>query len=121
LSTLLCSADALRLSREVSMIPTLMRRRVLRAMPGLLCSVFLTAQALAQPAPAVRRADPLDPKATVPALRYESAMAQYRRLSDEKAVDPPASAPPAAKPPGGVPAEMMQKPMPSGHSGHKQP
>lgn len=128
------------------MIPTLMRRRVLRAMPGLLCSVFLTAQALAQPAPAVRRADPLDPKATVPALRYESAMAQYRRLSDEKAVswrdandavariggwrvyareaqqvDPPASAPPAAKPPGGMPAEMMQKPMPSGHSGHKQP
>lgn len=128
------------------MLPTLSRRRVLRALPILLCAVFLTAQALAQPSPPVRRPDPLDSKATVPALRYESAMAQYRPLSDEKAVswreandtvariggwrvyareaqqaDPPAPAAPAAKAPGGMPADMTHKPMPAGHGGHKQP
>ena len=61
-----------------------LRRRLPRAWPSLLCSIFLTSQSLAQTAPSARRADPLDPKAMVPALRYESALAQYRRLSDEK-------------------------------------
>ena len=128
------------------MVRTLSRRRMPRALPSLLCSVFLTVQAIAQPTATVRRPDPLDPMATVPALRYESGMAQYRRLSDEKAVswrdandavariggwrvyareaqqaDPPAPAPPAAKPPGGMPADMTPKPMPAGHGGHKQP
>ena len=76
------------------MAPTLPRRHMPRALPSLLCSVLLMSQALsqalapalAQPTPDVRRPDPLDPKATVPALRYESAIAQYRRLSDEKTV-----------------------------------
>lgn len=128
------------------MIHILSRRRMPRALPSLLCSILLTAQALAQPTPTVRRADPLDPKAAVPALRYESAMAQYRRPSDEKTVswrdandtvariggwrvyareaqqaDPPASAPPALRQPSGMPADMTQKPMPAGHGAHKQP
>lgn len=63
---------------------TLSYRRLPRALPILFCAVFLTAQALAQPTPNVRRPDPLDPKAEVPALRHESTMTQYRRLSDEK-------------------------------------
>ncbi len=61
-----------------------LRRCLPRAWPSLLCSIFLTSQSLAQTAPSARRADPLDPKTTVPALRYESALSQYRRLSDEK-------------------------------------
>jgi hypothetical protein len=122
------------------------RRRMPRALPSLFCSVFLTAQALAQPSPTVRRQDPLDPQASVPVLRYESAMTKYRRPSDEKAVswrdandavariggwrvyareaqqaDPPASAPPAARQPGGMPGDSTQKPMPAGHGGHRQP
>jgi hypothetical protein len=132
------------------MFPTLSRRRMSRAVPILLCAVFLTAQAqaLAQPAPAVRRADPLDPRAAVPALRHESALAQYRRFSDDKTAswrdandavariggwrayareaqqpEAPASAPvlPAAKPPNGMPADMTRQPVPAGHGGHPQP
>jgi hypothetical protein len=126
------------------MISTLSRRRMPRPMPGLLCSVFLTMQAMAQPAPDVRRADPLDPRATVPALRYESALAPYRRLDDGKALSwrdandavariggwrvytreaqqPDAPLAPAAKPAGGMPEDTTHKPMPAGHGGHKQP
>lgn len=118
---------------------TFSRRCMPRALPSLFCSVFLAAQAFAQPTPAVGRPDPLDPKAAVPALRYESATAQYRRLSDERIVswrdandavariggwrvyaretqqaEPPTSASPAAKP-----ADMTHKPMPAAHDGHK--
>lgn len=131
------------------MIPTLSRRRLPRARPSLLCLVLLTAQAMAQPTATVRRPDPLDPMATVPAVRYESAMAQYRRLSDEKTVswrdandavariggwrvyareaqqaDPPAPAPPTAKQHGATPSDTTDKAMPAGqggHNGHKQP
>jgi len=120
---------------------TLSYRRLPRALPILFCAVFLTAQALAQPTPNVRRPDPLDPKAEVPALRHESTMTQYRRLSDEKilswrdandavariggwrvyAREAQQADLPAAKPPGGMPADMTQKPMPAGHGSHKQP
>ena len=130
------------------MIPILLRRRMPHALPSLLCSVFLTTSALAQTAPTDRRPDPLDPKAKVPVLRYESAIAQHRPWSDEKVVSwreandavariggwrvyarearqadaPAAPAPaPAAKLPDAMPANMTQKPMPAGHSGHKQP
>jgi hypothetical protein len=70
------------------MHPTLPPRRLPRMAPSLLFSAFLTVQALtqamAQPTPTVARPDPLDPQATVPALRYESAIAPYRRAGDEK-------------------------------------
>lgn len=127
------------------MVPTLSRQRMLRALPPLLCSALLAAQALAEPAPTAPRPDPLDPKAKVPALRYDSVTAQYRRLSDEKAVpwrdandavariggwrayareaqqadETPAA--PATKPPTDMPADATPKPMPAGHGGHKQP
>lgn len=49
--------------------------------------VLLAALAWASaPAPAQSRPDPADPKAAVPELRPRSALAGYRRLSD----DPPA-------------------------------
>lgn len=128
------------------MVHALPRRRLPRALPILSCAVFLTAQALAQPTPVVPRQDPLDPKADVPVLGHESAIAKYRRLRDEKTVswrdandavariggwrayareaqqaDPPASAPPAARQPGGMPADTTRTPMPAGHDGHEQP
>ncbi len=129
------------------MVPTLSRRRMPRALPSLLCSFLLTAQALAQSSSGTGRPDPLDPKATVPVLRYESVVASHRRLGDEKTVswrdandavariggwrvyareaqlpDAPAPVPslPAAKPPG-MPTDTTHKPMPAGHGGHKQP
>ena len=40
--------------------------------------------AQAQPAAPTTRPDPLDPKANVPALTYESSFGQYRKLGDEK-------------------------------------
>lgn len=130
------------------MIPTLLRRRMPSALPGLLCSVLLAAQALAQPAPNHRRPDPLDPKATVPGLRYTSTFAQYRRLGDEQAVSwreandtvariggwrvytreaqqadpapapPPAAKPPAAVPTGAQPADITPRPMPATPGGY---
>ena len=105
----------------------------------------LTAHSQAQAAAKAAWADPLDPKASVPALSYESSFSQYRRLVDEKPVswrdandtvtriggwrvyareaqqpDPapatkPVDAAPAAKP------SDSAKPMPAGHGGHKMP
>jgi hypothetical protein len=49
-------------------------------------SLLSTLAAQAQPATKAARLDPLDPKASVPALNYESSFAQYRRLSDEKPI-----------------------------------
>jgi hypothetical protein len=113
----------------------------------LAASLFATLTTQAQPVVKVARPDPLDPKASVPTLRYESSFAQYRRLAEEKPVswrdandtvtriggwrvyareaqqpDPapttaPASAP-VAKPADIPPAA---KPMPAGHGGHKTP
>jgi hypothetical protein len=61
-------------------------------LPASLCVAVLTAQAqnatppnAASAAPAART-DPLDAKANVPALTYESSFSRYRRLSDDKAV-----------------------------------
>ena len=97
----------------------------------------LTAQA--QPAAKTARPDPLDSKAAVPALNYESSFFRYRSLSDEKPVSwreandtvtriggwrvyareaqqpDPAPAAPAA-----IPTDKA-KPMPAGHGGHKMP
>ena len=63
-----------------------------RRMPCAVRSALLTASLLAtlaaqaQPAAKAARPDPLDPKASVPALSYESSFSQYRRLGDEKPV-----------------------------------
>lgn len=46
-------------------------------------AAFLSAHA--QPL-ARNKPDPLDPKATVPALTYQSSLSQYRMLGDEKPV-----------------------------------
>ena len=52
----------------------------------LAASLLVTLTAQAQPAAKAARPDPLDPKAAVPALGYESSFTQYRRLADEKPV-----------------------------------
>ena len=128
------------------------RRRMPRAVHSALLAASLLATltaAQAQPAATAARPDPLDPKASVPTLRYESSFAQYRRLGEEKPVswrdandtvtriggwrvyareaqqpDPvPTSAPesaPAAKPADTPPASKPML-MPAGHGGHKTP
>ena len=60
--------------------------RVPRALPGLLLTITLAAQAQAQPVPTGARPDPLDPKTSVPALRYSSSLAQHRNGGDAKPV-----------------------------------
>ena len=52
----------------------------------LAASLLATLTAQAQPASKAARPDPLDPKASVPALSYESSFSQYRRMGDEKPV-----------------------------------
>lgn len=99
-------------------------------------------------APAIR-ADPLDPKADVPALTYRSSFARYRAFSDDKplswreandavariggwrvyareAQQPeavPSGMDAATSPkPGSAPAATPRPmPMPPGHGGHKAP
>ncbi len=97
------------------------------------------------------RPDPLDPKASVPTLRYESSFAQYRMFRDDKPIswrdandtvariggwrvytreaqqaDPPSApapaiTPPGAVPPGPKPADTTRQPTPAGHAGHQKP
>ncbi len=64
------------------------RSRMPRAVHSALlaASLLATLTAQAQPAAKAARPDPLDPKASVPTLSYESSFAQYRRLGDEKPV-----------------------------------
>ena len=52
----------------------------------LAASLLATLTAQAQPAATSARPDPLDAKASVPTLSYESSFSQYRRLGDEKPV-----------------------------------
>ena len=109
------------------------------ALPALLSLVALTAEA--QSTTKASRPDPLDPKASVPTLSYESSFAQYRRLSDEKLISwrdandtvtriggwrvyareaqqpDPAPAPTAKR----ADAAPAPAPMPAGHGGHKTP
>ena len=111
----------------------------------LTASLLATLAAQAQPAAKAARPDPLDAKASVPALSYESSFSQYRRLGDEKPVswrdandtvtriggwrvyareaqqpDPAPAAKPADATPATKPNEPA-KPMPAGHGGHKMP
>ena len=70
-------------------VPARLRRwRMPSAMQSALlaASLLATLTAQAQPAAKAARPDPLDPKASVPALSYESSFAQYRRMGDEKPV-----------------------------------
>ena len=64
------------------------RKRMPRAVHSALlaASLLATLAAQAQPAAKAARPDPLDPKAAVPTLRFESSLAQSRRLGDEKPV-----------------------------------
>ena len=57
-----------------------------RALLGMVLSVALAAPALAQSMPPSARPDPLDPKASVPASRYSSSLAQHRSGGDAKPV-----------------------------------
>ena len=52
----------------------------------LAASLLATLTAQAQPAATSARPDPLDAKASVPTLSYESSFSQYRRMGDEKPV-----------------------------------
>ena len=139
-------------SLSISVPSGVRRRRMPRAVHSALLTASLLATltaAQAQTSAAAARPDPLDPKASVPTLRYESSFAQYRRLSEEKPVswrdandtvtriggwrvyareaqqpDPaPSTAPaPAAKPADTpTPAKPMPMPMPAGHGGNKTP
>lgn len=109
------------------MAPTPTRRRSPCALPSLLFTFLLTAQALAQ-SPTPTRPDPLDPKAQVPSVRYESAFAQFRRIGDDKPVAWREANDTVARIGGWrVYAREAQqpdpatadKPLPSGPSGHK--
>ena len=109
---------------------------------ALLCCAQTQAQTAST---AAVRSEPLDAKASVPPLRYESSFAQYRRLSDEKLIswrdandtvariggwrvyareaqqpDPAPAAKPAAAAPA-APPNQTTKPMPAGHGGHTTP
>jgi|EP01136_Pigoraptor_vietnamica_P041638 hypothetical protein len=141
-------------SLPISVSVVARRRRLLRAVPAVLLATALFASltaAQAQPTAKAARPDPLDPKASVTTLRYESSFARYRLLGEEKPVswrdandtvtriggwrvyareaqqpDPaPIPAPvsaPAVKPTDTPPAaKPMPMPMPAGHGGHKTP
>jgi len=125
------------------MVPSLSRRRLPCGLPSLLLTLLLGSSAQAQLA--TTRPDPLDPKAQVPVVRYESSFAQIRRIGDDKPVpwreandavariggwrtyareahqpDPAAAQGPAApaQPAASAPAPTA-KPMPAGQAGHK--
>lgn len=74
---------------EPGALPSLLLTEVRTCVPALLrtslLALLLAAQARAQPI-TTPRPDPLDPKAPVPAVRYESAFAQSRRIGDDKPV-----------------------------------
>ena len=116
------------------------------ALTTALASGLLTAAlaAHAQPDARIGKLDPLDPKASVPAVIYESSFSQYRRLGDEKPVswreandtvariggwrvyareaqqpDPAPGSKPAEPTP--VAPTGKDTPMPAGHGGHKAP
>ena len=136
-------------SNSIPVLTGQRRRRMPRAVHSALLAASLLASLTVQAQPAARatKPDPLDPKAAVPALRYESSFVQYRRLGDDKPVswrdandtvtriggwrvyareaqqpDPaPATAPAPAAGPADAPPAAKPTPMPAGHGGHKTP
>ena len=139
-------------SLPISVSVVVRRQRLLRAVPAVLLAAALFAlltAAQAQPSAKAARPDPLDPKASVTTLRYESSFARYRLPGEGKPVswrdandtvtriggwrvyareaqqpDPaPIPAPvsaPAVKPTDTPPAAKPM-PMPAGQGGHKTP
>ena len=67
------------------MVPTPTRRRRPCMLSSLLFTLLVATQAQAQSS-STPRPDPLDPKAQVPSVRYESAFAQFRSIGDAKPV-----------------------------------
>ena len=130
------------------MVPIPTRRRMPCAVSSLLFTMLLVAQAQAQ-SPTTNRPDPLDPKAQVPSVRYESSFAQFRRIGDDKplawreandavariggwrvyareAQQPVPATPAKPAVPAQTPAQTPSiapapaaRPMPAGQSGHK--
>ena len=111
-------------------------------------ALFAAALAVAaQTAKPASKPDPLDPKANVPPLAYQSSFTQYHPLGDARPIawreandtvariggwrvyareaQQPEPAPPAKAPaptPAATPAEISKPmPMPQGHGGHKAP
>jgi hypothetical protein len=64
------------------MVSILSGKRMPCALPSLLFTLLWVTSAQAQ-APGMTRPDPLDPKAQVPATRFESSFAEFRRLGDD--------------------------------------
>lgn len=118
------------------------------SMPAALCALALALafSASAQtPASTARKADPLDARASVPAVVYESAFSRHRGVAGEKAIpwreandtaariggwraytreaQQPEPALPASSAPAAQPAQADPKlvPPPQGHGGHKMP
>ncbi len=128
------------------MTPSILRLRWLVpcVLPAALLAATLAAFAQ-QPAVRATRADPLDAKAGVPTLTYESSFVQYRPLGDAKPVSwreandtvariggwrvyaregqEPDAVPVAkpAAPAASTPAGGTSQPMPAGHGGPKTP
>ena len=120
------------------------------SMPAALCALAFTASAHT-PASTARKADPLDARASVPAVVYESAFSRHRGVAGEKAIpwreandtaariggwraytreaQRPEPAPPASPVSPASPASAAQPaqadpklvPSPQGHGGHKMP
>ena len=105
------------------------------------------AKAAADTAPLTARRDPLDPKAIVPKVSYNSAFTQYRSLGNDKPISwreandtvtriggwrvyareaqqpdptPTPAMKPGEQPPAAAPTHQL-KPGPPGHSGPKTP
>ena len=138
---------------SLSIPVSLVRRRMPSAVQfaSLATSLLVTLTAQSQPAAKAPRPDPLDPKASVPVLSYESSFSRSRLLTDEKPVSwreandtvtriggwrvyareaqqpdstPNAAAAPAASAASAASAAAPNnkaKPMPAGHGGHKMP
>ena len=85
--------------------------------------------AQAQPVAKTARPDPLDPAASVPALRYTSAFAPSRQLGDDKPLSWRDANDTVTRIGGWrvyareaqQPDAALAKPMPAGHGDHKQP
>jgi hypothetical protein len=92
-----------------------------------LCTSACAAQAQGAGSPAARP-DPLDPKASVPALSYNSSFARYRAFADDKPLSWREANEAVARIGGwrvyareAQQPEHSPRPTPPGHGGHKSP
>ena len=125
------------------MVHPLSRRLTPATLPVVAAALLAFALAAqAQPTAGAAKPDPLDAKAGVPALIYESSFTHYRRLNDEKLVSwrdandtvariggwrvyaREAQQPnpePLSKPHHAAEPAQTTQPMPANHGGHKTP